>query len=174
MARKLITVEWKAAAWAVSKSKAIDDQSKLAFFKELRALDVLPEEATFFLIEWEAALKYESRYERDREIRKLLNAMWDIENQHGMDEGWAPGEGPKKYHVLCRKLRAREAQIQARVFRELGEPGMADLCLADEKRFKKLSRAGHEYFYRDFDFDFSDEGLRKRGFPIPRQARKAA
>ncbi len=172
MARKLTTAEWKAAAWAVNKSKAIDDQSRLAFFKELRALDVLPEEATFFLIGWEAVLIYESRYERDREVRKLLNAMWDIENQHGMDEGWAPGEGPKKHQILCRKLRTRENQIKVRVFRELGEPEMADLCLTDEKRFRELSSAGHEYFDRDFNFDFSVEGLKKRGFPPLR--RKAA
>lgn len=174
MARKLTTAEWKAAAWAVNKSKAIDDQSRLAFFKELRSLDVLPEEATFFLIEWEVVLIYEPRYERDREVRKLLNAMWDIENQHGMDEGWAPGEGPKKYQVLCRKYEDRKDQIRVRVFREIGEPGMADLYLTDKKRFKELSCAGHEYFYRDFDFDFSVEGLTKRGFPPNQRVRKAA
>jgi len=174
MARKLTTAEWKAAAWAVNKSKAIDDQSRLAFFKELRSLDVLPEEATFFLIEWEAVLIYEPRYERDREIRKLLSGMWDIEEKHREDEGWPDGEGPKAYQALSRKVDNRKSQIIARVFREIGEPGMADLYLADKRRFKELSRAGHEYFFRDFDFDFSVEGLKKRGFPPIQRARKAA
>ena len=51
---------------------------------------------------------------------------------------------------------------------------MAELYLADKKRFNELSRAGHEYFYRDFDFDFSVEGLKKRGFPPIRRTGKAA
>jgi hypothetical protein len=173
MPRKLSEAEWKAVAWVVFKTGAISKMNKLAFYQELRDRNVLPEEATFFLLEWMAVQRYEYAVERDPEAMKYLRAMGAIQSKHRNNDGWPDGRGPKRYQALSRKYEKRRNQFIVDALRKIDEPGMAELFLTDPKRFKEMSRAGHEYFHRDFDFDFSVEGLRKRGFPLKR-TRKAA
>ena len=177
MARSMTAAGWKGAAWAVHKSETISKADKLAFFREIRGRKVLPEEATFFLIGWEAVLVYERRYEADPEMRKIIEAMNAIEEKHGVDD-WPSGRGPKKYQALSRKWSDRKAVIVAKVLRELGEPEMAALYLADMDRFDRLHRKGREYFYREFDPENSEESLMKRLRKIQgrekQQARRAA
>ena len=165
---------WKAAAWAMLRNKDISKKAKLAFYKELLSLDVLPEEASFFLIQWEILSDAEDRLGNNREYMKIVCEMWDIEERNNQAEGWPAGKGPKRYRILTRKSDGLRDKWMELAFRRAGEREMAVLYLSDRKKFNKLVDAGHEYFYLEFDYKSSNkatmERMRSFGYKYPKKA----
>ena len=169
------TAGWKRAAWLVSKCDKMSRKTKLAFYRELRSLGVLPEEATFFLIGWEICKVWEHRFDKNPAVIRLFEESIGIERRHGMADGWPEGKGPKRHQAIDRKLAKMRADNRVDTLRKFGEHEMADLCFSDHEKFSKTFRAGRDYFYREFRPEWSDKEMEKRIRAIRKETgRKAA
>jgi hypothetical protein len=171
------TAGWKAAAWLIFKSVEINKKTKLAFYRELRSLGVLPEEATFFLIGWHLTKDVSDRYDAHPEIRRVQEEMDAIEIRHNRgdcDSCWLPGEGPKRYQMLNKKWERLVRELNADALRKTGEREMADLYLADQEKTDKMHRAGRDYFFLEFQPEWSFKEMDKRSRAIREERRRKA
>ena len=147
------TAGWKRAAWLVNRCNEMSRKTKLAFYRELRSLGVLPKEATFWLIEWEILIPAESRFDKTPESRRLLTEIGNIEDLHSHgnpDFTWPPGKGPKRYRAINARWEKLRHEYIADALRNAGEKEMAEFYLADPDAFNKTSVKGREYFWREF------------------------
>jgi hypothetical protein len=169
---------WKAAAWLVHQSKGFSKKTKLSFFRELRSLGVLPEEATFFLIDWDVTKDVPDRYDSHPGICRVQEEMDAIEERHfrgRTDSCFLPGKAPKRYQILNVKWERLVRELHADVLRKAGEHEMADLYLKDRGMHEKTYIAGRDYFHAEFAPEWTSKAMEKRSRAIRKEmGRKAA
>jgi len=157
---KSVEGHWRFLAWSVLGDDRITHEEKLKTFRHIRSLGVLPEEATFFLIESLISTDHEERRHDDAEMIQIEKEMTVIEERFfGIPD---PGRGPKRYRLLEKRWEARNKVLLTEAFRRQGEEDMARLHEEDEVRFDGLSREGGDYFYRVYKPEWTSEAAARR------------
>lgn len=123
------------------------EERRLAVYQAIRKSGVLPEDAGFFLVSWQADVIASQRAET--ELKGMEDRLREIEKQHG-SEGlgdWPSGEAPAEYTQILSQYHPAWDKIFARTLAEFGEAEMASLFQTDEDAFGDRNDAGRDYFH---------------------------
>ena len=106
----------------------------------------------YFLTKPLLSLVHESRWldgEYDEDLKPISARMEQIESAHGLaeDEFWPIGAGPPEHESLNRDYNTVLARKQGEVFREFGEPKIAELWDQNRDQFKELFEKGRIAIY---------------------------
>ncbi len=165
----LVEGHFRFLAWSVFTDDRISDEEKLETYRHIRSLGVLPEEATFFLIQFPISCGHEDRVHEDAEIIRIEKEMGAIEERYNVDGDRVP----KKYRALENRWEARARVLMTEALRREGEEEMARLLEKDEARFDGLVNAGRDYFHRVYDSEQIPEAIDRRVEAGRRASRKA-
>ncbi len=157
----LVEGHFRFLAWSVFTDDRISREEKLETFRRIRSLGVLPEEATFFLIEFLISSDHEDRIPEDAEIIRIEQEMTAIEEPHGGGL-LNPGKGPKRYHALHKRWNARAKVLLTAALRREGEEDMARLHEEDGAKYDGLITAGRDYFNRVYNPERTSEAEARR------------
>jgi hypothetical protein len=131
-------------------TSAEDAPARVRAWQELRDLDVLEPELTFYMVASElgqiATERYLKRFER--EIEPRLHAIYAA---HGIDytdsdarEAWDPDPAPEELLRLNEEMQALEQAEASAVYLEFGEKAMAELEQRDRVEFQRRWQMGQD------------------------------
>jgi hypothetical protein len=130
-------------------------------WRELERARLLPPVAATFLVISNVEGETLGRMERLPPAVALKARMRKIEAAAGFDDSddddgdafvdWGERHAPPEYHRLGRCLDELEEQLVAAIFREVGEPGLAEMFAKRRNEFDALREQGRVFFMLDLD-----------------------
>ncbi|HEX2948113.1 MAG TPA: hypothetical protein VHV83_00845 [Armatimonadota bacterium] len=150
--RKLAGTPWVSRIEQLDKPHSWEE--RVAFYQDLRKENVLPNEATYFLIAWAIEALAQERVDHvyDTVYAKRFES---IRKAHGLrdNEEWEPGKGPKEYEALDKEFSQAVDAISRSTYQRFGEHKMADLLEKNPDEANRLYEAGHDYIDNLIDED---------------------
>ncbi|HYR09250.1 MAG TPA: hypothetical protein VEQ60_15810 [Longimicrobium sp.] len=127
-----------------------DAPARVRIWQEIRDLDLVHPEITFYMIASElaqiASARYMGRFER--EIQPRLQVLYAT---HGIDptdfdaiEAWNPDPAPEELLRLNQEIQAIEEAESSAVYLEFGEKAMAELEQSNRAEFQRRWKLGQD------------------------------
>ena len=149
MQEKLTGTKWEARIGMLNEDTPW--QERIALYQLLRADEMFPAEACYFLLVWAIESMAQER------IDELYNAQYavrvdKIRQIHGLaeNEGWEPGEGPVEFQELETEFSQAVDAILRASYQFVGEHEIADLIENDPDEAQRRYNEGNEFFEKLF------------------------
>jgi hypothetical protein len=145
MQEKLAGTKWEARISTLNEDTPWED--RIALYQALRAEEVFPPEASYFLLVW--AIESMAQKRIDELYNSLYAARVDkIRQRYGLteEEGWETGEGPAEFQEVETEFRRAVDAILSAAYRHVGEAQIAELIEKDAAESQRLYNVGNDYF----------------------------
>ena len=148
LSAELEGTEWEAGAKALNEE--MPPEERVAFYQQVRAAGVLPEEATFFLVTWAVETIAEER------VNEVFNQQYAarferLADEHGLDEDMLAvletDELPADYRALQLEFAQTVDALVVATFQSFGEHKMASMYKMKPEDFDRRYDEGYAYFF---------------------------
>ena len=147
---KLAGTKWEERLSLLSEDTPWEE--RITLYQALRAEEVFPAEACYFLIVWAIESLAQSH------IDELYNAQYaarvdKMRRQHGLSEEdeWGPGEGPAEFQQLEAEFSQAVEAILRATYQHVGEHQIAELIDKDPEEAQRRYEAGNDFIQKLFD-----------------------
>jgi hypothetical protein len=145
MQEKLAGTKWEAQISTLNEDTPWEE--RITLYQALRAEEVFPPEASYFLLVWAIESMAQKR------IDELYNSQYaarvdKIRQHYGLsdDEGWETGEVPAEFQQVETEFRRAVDGILSAEYQHVGEGQIADLIEKDAVEAQRLYTVGNDYF----------------------------
>jgi hypothetical protein len=137
---------WEAMVLALTPDTPIEE--RVVLYQALRKANLLPNEATFFLIGWAVETIANERAAALLETQYQARFV-EMEERYGLDEVVMEHleAAPPEYRALHLEFAQAAASLLTATFQAFGEHKMASLLRQNPGEFDRLYNTGYEFFF---------------------------